>query len=69
MMPLSFCDDSLHKELIARAPQERNVDLLWDGSPAGGKIVAFDFTERRQVPNGSSQIRLQWLTVCGEGAR
>src|SRR5271156_4761842 len=40
---------------------------FWTARPPGGTIAAFDFTERRQVPNGSSHIRLLRQTVCAEG--
>ena len=69
MMPLSLCDDCLDKEADRAGAIGTNVDLVRDGSPAGGTIAAFDFTERRQVPNGSSQIKVTTADgVRGRGA-
>jgi hypothetical protein len=39
MKPLSYCDDSLDKEADHASAIERNVDLLWDGSPAGAQSL------------------------------
>jgi transposase len=66
-MPLSLCDDCLDKEADRAGAIGTNVDLVRDGSPAGGTIAAFDFTERRQVPNGSLRLGYNADSVRGRG--
>jgi hypothetical protein len=67
MMPLGFFDDRLDKETDRECHRNETSICPGTASPPEAQSLPLISRERRQVPNGSSQIRLQRYTVCTEG--